>query len=151
MYDDHIINYYQSNKLKYCNKWLVDFKYIKWILDNFNNFDWKIIDSQTIRCNYKDIEISINNDELRIYFLKNKKSYLAFSKPDLISLIYQISKFNKSKAQELNNTVYSDFEMLLGFHRNNIIKNQTDKELYHILNIYIKENVINHQYIYESL
>lgn len=54
------------------NRWGKYQKYIKWILDNFNNFDWKVLSYKKIKCEYKEIIIEINDRDIFIYSKHNE-------------------------------------------------------------------------------
>lgn len=68
------------------NRWGIYQKYIKWILDNFDKFDWKILNCKKIKCEYKEIIIEMDNRDVIIYTCYKPENIKIISYEDFLSV-----------------------------------------------------------------
>ena len=68
------------------NRWGIYQKYIKWILDNFDKFDWKVLNYKKIKCEYKEIIIEMDNRDVIIYTCYKPENIKIISYEDFLSV-----------------------------------------------------------------
>ena len=145
---------YKQRYINEFNNWLNNFKYLKWINDNFENFDWKVISPKEIICKYKEINIEINSNMILISYSKNKNVNLQFSLLILDDVIYNLGLIDEDdKAILLKNRIYNYLQKLID-KRDLILNTNMNETFLNLLNNYIEINniiVIDNKNIYDSL